>query len=84
MSAILSIRLSEAAFARLQERAAREGTTPEAVAAAELERDLPKSETDPFMKWAGAFQSDVPDAADRHDYYIGQALAEELTDKPKP
>jgi hypothetical protein len=78
MSAILSIRLSEAAYARLKERAAREGTTPEAVAAAELERDVPKSATDPLMKWAGAIESDVSDAADRHDDYIGDALAKDL------
>ena len=66
MSAILSIRLSEAAFARLQERAAREGTTPEAVAAAELEREAPKPATDPLLQCIGMFQSGVPDAAVRH------------------
>lgn len=38
MSANLSIRLSDAALARLRQRAAEQGLTPEEVAAAELER----------------------------------------------
>lgn len=79
MSAILSIRVSQAALDRLKKRAAEEGTTPEAVAAAELERETPKSATDPLIQCIGMFKSDVPDAAERHHEYLGQALYEEMT-----
>jgi hypothetical protein len=31
-----------------------------------------------LRRWAGAFASDVPDAAERHDEYLGRSLADEL------
>lgn len=79
MPSVLSVPVSEELLARLQRRAAEQGITPEAVAAADLEREAPKSETDPLLKWAGAFASDVPDAAERHHEYLGQALYDEMT-----
>jgi hypothetical protein len=33
---------------------------------------------DPLEPFIGAIRSDVPDAADQHDKYLGQPLAEEL------
>jgi predicted DNA-binding antitoxin AbrB/MazE fold protein len=33
---------------------------------------------DPLLRLAGTIESDVTDAADRHDQYLGQALADEL------
>lgn len=33
---------------------------------------------DPLMALFGCIQSDIPDLADNHDYYIGQALYEEM------
>ena len=39
----------------------------------------PKSANDNrLLRWVGAFESSVPDAAQRHDDYLGQALYEEL------
>ncbi|MEB3210317.1 MAG: hypothetical protein VKL39_03150 [Leptolyngbyaceae bacterium] len=35
-------------------------------------------EADPLMALFGCIQSDIPDLADNHDYYIGQALREEM------
>jgi len=32
---------------------------------------------DPLLKLAGTIESDVPDVADRHDYYIGMAIYED-------
>jgi hypothetical protein len=34
--------------------------------------------TDPFLAVAGLFQSTVPDAAERHDHYLGEAVADKL------
>ena len=39
---------------------------------------LPDPETDPLLKLIGCINSDIIDVAENHDYYIGQALYEEL------
>jgi hypothetical protein len=66
-SCLLSVPVSEKVFARLVERAAEQGTTPERVAAAELERESPNPATDPLLNCIGMIESDVADAAERHD-----------------
>jgi len=107
--ATLTITVSDKLLASLQKRAATEGTTPEAIAAADVEETVlrpgmlmakwaeafeaaqfdappavdtdpspPNSATDPFLMLAGFIKSDVPDAAQNHDYYLGEALAEDL------
>lgn len=35
-------------------------------------------ETDPLLRLIGSLNVDVPDLAESHDYYIGQALYQEL------
>ena len=110
--ATLTISISDKLFASLQKRAVKQGTTPEAIAAADIEETVlrpgmlmaewaeafetlqseeapapgtdspPKSATDPFLMLAGCFRSDVPDAAQNHDYYLGHALAEDLARGP--
>ena len=35
-------------------------------------------ETDPLLQLIGSLNVDVPDLAENHDYYIGQALYQEL------
>ena len=78
MAATLTVSISERVLAYLQQRAIAEQTTPEAVAAQQLDRAVPP--TSEFLrKWIGAFSSGVTDASIRHDEYIGQALFEELT-----
>lgn len=37
-------------------------------------------ETDPLLKLIGSIDIDIPDLAENHDYYIGQALNQELKD----
>jgi hypothetical protein len=69
----LTITLSDAALTRLRDVAAERNTTPEAVAAAELEQA--DADAARLLGWAGAFASDVPDAAERHDHYLGEELA---------
>ena len=39
---------------------------------------LPDPATDPLLKLIGCINSDITDVAENHDYYIGQALYEEL------
>jgi hypothetical protein len=62
----------------LQEWAAREGTTPEALVGVWLTRRVLGAESDPLLRWAGAVESDAADAAERHDAYLGAALSEDL------
>ena len=40
--------------------------------------DTQKSETDPLLQLMGSLSVDIPDLAENHDYYIGQALYQEL------
>ncbi len=78
MAAQLTIPVSDRVFAYLQARAAEAQTTPEAVAAEQLDRVLPP--TSLFLsKWAGSIGSGMIDGGTRHDDYIGQTLHEELS-----
>lgn len=84
MSATLTIAVSDAVMARLKERAAAAGTTPEAVVAADVEKASTTVEPGQFLRnWAGAIRSDIPDWAEKHDEYLGQALYDELTGRTK-
>ncbi len=74
----LTIELPEEVFRTLQTRAAQQGQSLETLAAECVANSVRPPASDPLLKWAGAFESDVPDAAERHDYYLGQALYEEL------
>ena len=40
--------------------------------------DTQESETDPLLQLIGSLSVDIPDLAENHDYYIGQALYQEL------
>ena len=78
MSQPLTIQIPEPVFHFLQERAKQLGKTPEVVAAQCIELSVVPPEDDPLLKWMGAFSSGPGDAAERHDYYIGEALAKEM------
>ncbi len=85
MSATLTIEVPDDLFERLRRESSREGTTPEALAAQYLEDSVakgsagrPEADRDPLLKWIGAVDSDVPDAAERHDDYLGRSLSDEL------
>ena len=75
--ATLMITISDEALARLQVRAAELGIPLETLASQDLE-SLEFPPGDDFLKWAGAFDSGLTDVGERHDYYLGQALAEEM------
>ena len=77
MTQPLMIQIPESVFESLQQRAKQLGKTPELVAAECVVKSMDTSD-DPLMKWAGAIDSQPNDVAQRHDYYLGQSLAEEL------
>ncbi len=77
MSQPLTIEISDAIFQSLQKRADQLGKTPEAVAADLIAQRI-GGDGDPLMRWAGAIDIQPNDVAERHDHYLGQALADEL------
>jgi hypothetical protein len=81
MSATLTIELSQGTYEHLRDQASEQGKTPEALAAEYLERCLPMQPGSRLRRWAGAFDSGLPDVATRHHDYLGQALADELRGK---
>ena len=42
------------------------------------------AQQDPLEPFLGAFASDVPDAADQHDKYLGESLMREMDGKGQP
>lgn len=39
---------------------------------------IQQTDTDPLLRLIGSLSVDIPDLAENHDYYIGQALYQEL------
>jgi len=74
----ITLELSENVYRWLEQRAIQQGKTPEALATEFIAGSVEGPDDDPLMKWAGAIDSEITDLGERHDYYLGQALAEEL------
>jgi hypothetical protein len=55
-------------------------SAPEELATEWLIATIQRIGNDPLMQLAGTFESEVTDAGERHDYYIGQALMQETRD----
>jgi hypothetical protein len=79
MAATLTLEVSEALLQRLQRESAQQGKRPEELAADYLAQVVLGKDQDPLLRWVGALASNVPDAAERHDHYLGEALSKELT-----
>jgi hypothetical protein len=79
---VLTIVITDDDFQQLRRWAAEQGRTPEALASDWFARQLHIMVNDPLLRWAGAVDSDVTDAGERHDDYIGEALARELRGEP--
>lgn len=43
-----------------------------------LQSNSPQTQSDPLLQLIGSLSLDIPDLAENHDYYIGQALYQEL------
>ncbi len=80
----LTIDLPEALQQSLLSQAAQTQTTPEQIIIQLLTQNLipttapPDRTNDPLFQLIGCIESDIPDIAENHDYYIGQALYEEM------
>lgn len=79
----VTLRLKPEVEARLHEQAKTKGLPFDEYVAKLLEDAAPApagehGTDDPLLQLIGAFTSPVTDAAERHDYYIGQALYREM------
>ncbi len=82
MSHSLTIDVPEDVFSYLNKLALQQGKTPETLAQELVSTAVQELEEDPLLRWAGAIASEISDVAERHDYYIGQALYRELRGNP--
>ena len=77
----LTLELTDEEYQPLARQAEATGRTVEAVAkeclAAVVPAGTPGSR---LRRWAGAFDSGLPDVATRHHEYLGQAIHDELRD----
>jgi hypothetical protein len=87
MARIFTITLPDDLAQALTAQAERLNKSPEEIMLQVLLQELtislqPNSaqqvETDPLLQLIGSLDIDVPDLAENHDYYIGQALYQEL------
>jgi hypothetical protein len=81
MSHTLTLKVSEDLYEPLVEAARRAGQSPEELAARWLMNALRSNAEDPLEKFIGSVSGSAPDWADRHDAYLGQALAENSRDE---
>ena len=79
MSHPLAIDVPEEVFSYLNKLALQQGKTPEALAQELVSTAVKELEEDPLLRWAGVIDSEISDVAERHDYYIGEALYRERT-----
>jgi predicted transcriptional regulator len=82
MPQALLIDVPDEVFAHLRSIADQRGQTPEALAVEIVSRNIRQFEDDPLLRWLGAFESGVPDAAENHDAYLGHALSDEMKGDP--
>lgn len=78
MSERFTVELSESHFEMLKKMADKLGKQPGELGTEWVVKALQRVAEDPLLKYAGAVHSGVPDLAERHDYYIGQGLLEEM------
>jgi hypothetical protein len=81
----LTIELAEETFEVLKEQAKEKGVEPAQVAAewlSDAARRAEEMRADPLIALFGTIESPVTDVAERHDYYLGQAILKDLRDEP--
>ncbi|PIU67126.1 MAG: hypothetical protein COS85_01935 [Armatimonadetes bacterium CG07_land_8_20_14_0_80_59_28] len=78
MAHTLTIRLREELYELLEQMGERAGKTSDELGSQWIELALERVVNDPLFKHAGSVNSGVTDWADRHDYYLGQTLKEEM------
>ncbi len=77
----ITLQIPEAAFAAIEKQAEDKGKQPAELAGELLTqaiRRVGEPSSDPLIALFGTIESPVTDVAERHDYYIGQAVLKEL------
>ena len=77
MGHTLVLEVPEEMYEPLAQTAKQRGWTPEELAVEWLATAIRHAMNDPVENFIGAFSSNIPDWADHHDKYIGQALMEQ-------
>jgi hypothetical protein len=77
MSQTLILEIPDDVYKVLTDIARHEGKTPEEMSAQWVATTVERIQHDPVERFIGAFSSGVPDWADRHDEYLGEALMKE-------
>ncbi len=83
MMRTITLEISEETFIVLKEQAESKGVEPTQVASELLTaavRHSPVVEHDPLDDLVGSIDSDVTDLAERHHYYVGEAIWKEAHD----
>ena len=78
MSQTLTLEIPDDAYNVLSEIAQQEGKTPAEMGAEWLALAIEQIKNDPLEPFIGAIRTDVPDWAERHDHYLGEALKKEM------
>jgi hypothetical protein len=81
MAKALTIQLPEDLELKLTTQAEKLNLSLESLILQSLEQSVSQLESyqsDPLVQLFGSIKTDIKDVADNHDYYIGQALYEEL------
>ena len=78
MTHSLTLEIPEKVYRSLAERASQNGKGIEEVAIERLSDDWPEDVVDPFEKFIGAFNSEIPDWGTRHDELLGEVYLKEL------
>lgn len=78
MTHSLTLEIPEKVYRSLAEKASKNGKEIEEVAIEKLADEWPADIVDPFEKFIGAFNSDIPDWGTRHDVLLGEVYLKEL------
>ncbi|PIY48410.1 MAG: hypothetical protein COZ05_03225 [Armatimonadetes bacterium CG_4_10_14_3_um_filter_59_10] len=78
MSESFTVELSESQFEVLEKMAGGLGKQPGELGTEWVVKALQRIAEDPLLKYAGAVNSGISDLAERHDHYMGEAIAAEM------
>jgi len=82
MGHTLTLDVPEDVYEPLAKTAKQRGSTPEELAVEWLMTAIHHALNDPVENFIGAFSSSVPDWADQHDAYLGQAVMDQNDGSP--
>ena len=83
MGHTLTLEVPDYVYNPLLKTAEQTGKKPEELAIQWLAVVVQTFANDPLEEFIGAFFSDIPDWADRHDKYLGQSLMEEMREEKR-